>query len=685
VVLTWRAPGDDGQKGTAFFYDIRYAPVPVSFADAFRLPVWDTPPPRRAGSVDGIVIRGLEPETAYAFYVRAIDEVGVAGPVATVQFVTPSLMKCPRPEEVKSYNGGWILLPGLPLALKVAAPAESFDPARLPPVFGSTAVRGMRESSPIWERDSRTVHLLAVQGETVYFTLLLAGKLREVSARITPAPFSNGETDLAADSVTLYRILCPREKDSGERFGDPLLPLSSGSAIGGEQDKTLFAGQAVQGILCEVRVPPDQEPGIYRSQWKVSLGERELSLLVFLDLREALPDDENGFVVELCSQKDVAALYGAGGTDAVLRAYCRIAREHLCVFNPLPYSRDGTPRPGFTPPLKGKGAATEISDWERWDSRNGWMLSEARSEVRRPLLLPLFENWPASLKKGFGCYDQLVRDPRTGLRVYGGATVRTASCLSNEYWSAWRSVTRQMVRHFPASKGAEFHIWLLNNPTRTYSDGPLPWFLGHPASRRDYAALQAFARNLHAGLRDIRRPVRFRVNVYQAEHLTDLGCGDFDVYCVMDAGFETWELVRRRASMYGGEIWRLLEELPSAPGEARATVLRTFLLGGHGLSILETCGGPRDWAVASAESILYCGRALRRKEPVASLRLKLLHQGMQDVRLLAALQKRMGWTRRQLMDFASNWVNPELEPREWTAVSMENVRQAALGLLRTKR
>lgn len=684
VVLSWLATGDDGQKGSAFFYDVRYAPVPGSFADAFRLPGWETPPPREAGSVDGVVITGLEPETAYGFYVRAVDEVGVAGPVATVQFVTPPLMTFPRPEVVKSYTGGWILTPGISLALNVIPASEAFDPAGLPPIFGSRAARGSGESSPLWDRGGRTVHLRALQGETAYFTLLLAGRLRDMAARITPGSFSSGETHLAPQSVRLYRILCPPNRKSGSRFCDPLLPLSPGSTIGGAQDRALFAAQTVQGILCEVKVPRDQPPGIYRSQWEIRLGVRELSLLVFLDVRQGPPDDQTGFVVELCSQKDIGALYGAEGVEAVLGDYCRIARDHLCVFNPLPYSPDGTLRPGFAPELRGEGAATEISDWQDWDRRNGWMLAEVRSRFRRPLLLPLFENWPASLKAGFGCYDRLVRDPRTGLLVYGGEAARAASCLSNEYWSVWRSVARQMVRHFPASRGAEFHVWLINDPVRMYRDGPLPWFLGRPASRRDYAALEAFARSLDAGLQDTRQPVRFRVNVSRAEHLTDLGRGAFDIYCMWDPRIEAWELVRRRALMYGGEIWRILEKLPqgSSPGAARAVVLRTFLLGGRGLSILETCGGLRDWVAASAESVLYCGRALRRKGPVASLRLKLLHQGMQDVRLLAALQKRMGWTRRQLMDFASAWVNVELEPREWKTASMENLRSAVLELLR---
>jgi len=77
VTLTWTAPGDDGNDGTAGSYDIRYSTSTITEAN------WDAatqatgePSPQPAGSAESFVVGNLDPSTTYYFAIKAADEVG---------------------------------------------------------------------------------------------------------------------------------------------------------------------------------------------------------------------------------------------------------------------------------------------------------------------------------------------------------------------------------------------------------------------------------------------------------------------------------------------------------------------------------------------------------------------------------------------------------------------------------
>ncbi len=77
VTLTWTAPGDDGDVGTATRYEVRGSLDfihPGNWADAIVAP--DAPTPGPAGTVETMTIVGLEEDEHYFFAVRAFDEAG---------------------------------------------------------------------------------------------------------------------------------------------------------------------------------------------------------------------------------------------------------------------------------------------------------------------------------------------------------------------------------------------------------------------------------------------------------------------------------------------------------------------------------------------------------------------------------------------------------------------------------
>ena len=76
VQLTWTAPGDDGNVGTADAYDIRYSTSEITaenFASAAAVP--GAPAPTTAGTEQSVTLIGLTPNTLYYFALKTADEV----------------------------------------------------------------------------------------------------------------------------------------------------------------------------------------------------------------------------------------------------------------------------------------------------------------------------------------------------------------------------------------------------------------------------------------------------------------------------------------------------------------------------------------------------------------------------------------------------------------------------------
>jgi hypothetical protein len=74
--LTWTTPGDDGNLGDASEYDIRYSSSPISEQTwSSATPVDGVHAPKPVGSLDTMVVAGLEVGTNYFFAMKAADEV----------------------------------------------------------------------------------------------------------------------------------------------------------------------------------------------------------------------------------------------------------------------------------------------------------------------------------------------------------------------------------------------------------------------------------------------------------------------------------------------------------------------------------------------------------------------------------------------------------------------------------
>lgn len=77
ATLGWIATGDDSLAGTAAYYDIRYAVIPITDANwVTTIQVADEPIPQESGSLESFTVTGLQSNMTYYFAIKVVDEVG---------------------------------------------------------------------------------------------------------------------------------------------------------------------------------------------------------------------------------------------------------------------------------------------------------------------------------------------------------------------------------------------------------------------------------------------------------------------------------------------------------------------------------------------------------------------------------------------------------------------------------
>jgi uncharacterized protein (TIGR03437 family) len=77
VLVSWSAPGDDGNTGTAKAYALRYATAPITDGTwPLTNPVLSVPVPSAAGTWQSVLVDGLQTRQRYYFALKTIDAAG---------------------------------------------------------------------------------------------------------------------------------------------------------------------------------------------------------------------------------------------------------------------------------------------------------------------------------------------------------------------------------------------------------------------------------------------------------------------------------------------------------------------------------------------------------------------------------------------------------------------------------
>ena len=698
MVLRWTAPGDDGGAGRAFGYDVRFAPAPSTFEKATSAPPHLVPWPAPAGSAEQMALEGLKPDTTYAFFLRALDEAGSAGPVTQVLARTAPALAMPAVENPAAYEDGSIEIAGGAVAFRVLAETDGLDPSSGTVLDGPPDLAGVgRDESFLWERDSRTIHLQAAAGETVGFQVML-GRLKPdfPPLSVQAAAFEASGGPAAGLGFRFYEAGCthyPTRRSPLAWHVDQLVPLEGRF----DPDKSPVAGrmpdQAYFGLYAELPVPADTPPGLYRGGLLIADGKNPAAnVLVLLRVLPVVLPSPPRFTVELQVPPIVARQHHGKELTSRPQAleienrYHALARAHRGVLAVRPYLTQGAAAPWLCPALASTGPAAQV--WSAWDAQFGALLSGrlfATSSLPvfplSHLWLPVFESWPTPLTAGLTGRDALAARP-DGLPVFAGEPAQLPEVLSPAYREAWSNALVRYAGHL-RDRGwtaTALHVWLVNLPTNTYRGTPPPWSLGQPASRDDFLALELYARMLPPSAAP---PLVFRVTVPDASALAGYGWNLFRLLSVSDRNTAAWDLLRRRAQASGATLWIQNEFMPlnETPLATAAGVLRSFLKGADGWAIRETTAAGDDPAAGVAQALIHAGRLCGRDEPLASLRLKAVRRLQQDIDTLLLLQDRMGWTREQLADFVAA-VEPDIgDPFKMTGAQLARLRRAVQALL----
>jgi hypothetical protein len=691
ILLTWIAPGDDGNTGQAFLYEVRYAPGSTTFENAVSLPPYKIPWPQPQGQKDQMIIENLEPDTQYTFFIRARDEAGQAGPVSEVSLKTPPRVAYPEVPAPDSYESA-------PIDIAVNAPSLRVmdETVGVDPISGalkdspSPGQKVPAEMSSLWDSGARTIHLRAAQNETIGFCIALMQKSGDFPKfTFNVQDFQGPKAVIPGRQLQIYQTwyapsTSPR---TGLKWvGDALVALENTLSL--QSLGNTVPGQTAQSVYAELHVPTDAEQGTYRSQVILTRDNgAESKLDVTLDILAIRLPDQPRFTIELPAPFSIAMQYYlkdlANLNDAtpIELLYQRLARDHRCALAFVPYARNGTFSEFVVPQTYGKGANFFVTSWTDWDRRFMSYLTGAAfsgaDRSRAPIshfVLPIFENWPTPLADGYLCAPEEIIGTN-GLSIFAGASDGIYSCMNSDYWRAFRSALKQFARHFKTSNGENTtaQLWLNNGPIAHYSGKAPPWSLGYPLYRDDFLALEAFAQASSSASDSFpSNRFAFRVNVPDVASLAQYGIHGFSLLSAADMSPPAWRLLRDRAALTGETLWMQMNTLPLENNRAEIETigLKHFLEGADGWTISEVVGRAEHLKHAQPQSLFYCGLPLNIEGPLPSLRLKALRRVQQDIEYLLLLQEKMKWTRDQLADYVYQIV-PRLE--ESPAISSDEI------------
>ncbi len=421
-----------------------------------------------------------------------------------------------------------------------------------------------------------------------------------------------------------------------------------------------------QQFLVELCPAMQAQPGIRHGTLDIFVnGNRTRSISLMLWVRSAVVPDRPRFDLSLNTYGSPARAMGLDPATreglAAEHAYHRLAHENRGTLTPLGYSHSGNVEPGYAPPTTGSGSARRVSDWAEWDRRFGPLLDGSAFEgcvrSRIPvthLYLPFHEAWPENIREHYAYkpatheYPQVIIDHA----LNAGPLDQVAS---SAYAAGIEAVVRDFAHHIRARGWRQtlFHFYLNNK--YYYKDPALGgrgtswWLLDEPMHRDDWLALAWFARRMQAGLAGIEdHRFVFREDVSRPQWQHDYLDGLVNLMVVNDELFRRPALMRRFTER-GVRLWHYGSPPPirAELSDCELWPVRAYLAGADGIVPWQTIGQKANYTTPEPTALILPSLDETVRQPVATLRLKALARGAEDVELLRLLAQHKGWDRRQ--------------------------------------
>ncbi len=474
-------------------------------------------------------------------------------------------------------------------------------------------------------------------------------------------------------------------------YPDALVPVRLPYRSSLPEPDNRIVHQTAQAFWIDLWIPPDARPGVYpfRATLESKGGPADLTLEVRV-LAAVIPNedvvtmDHNSYGTSwIAEQYPQARAQTAGDffqSDALFRlihAYHRIFYENRGIFHQLGYGHGGKVGPEFAPALEGSGRNKHIANWNLFDRHYSSLLDgSAFAATRRGsqpipfVYLPINPEWPASY-------------------LWWGEP---------GYETEFVNVVSAMERHFREKGWTRTRFEMFFNHKKRYMgfswDGDEVRFL------KDESYFREFGRLLRKALPPD-TPVRFvfRADVSWAmeRQFQDLA-GVVNLW-VTSGGILSWyprapEMLRRR----GDVVWYYSGPPPVTKPASTITrfPFQAWLWGVNGYVHWLTVDAGRDpWFHfgGGGTALVYPGERFGVEGPIPSVRLKIQRNAVEDLALLAALEKSR--PAAELREEAAprfngsrlaGWWNPRpafaaRPPDEWSGTDIDEATQATDRML----
>ncbi len=413
-------------------------------------------------------------------------------------------------------------------------------------------------------------------------------------------------------------------------YPDALVPVTLPHQFTIPDPDNRIPGQTAQAYWVDIWVPANAEPKVYRGSARLTTGSQSVTLPIEITVLPAVTPDEDVVTIDHNSygtswlQEQYPKTLAKAGSDAALfqliHAHHRLFYEHRGIFHQLGYGHAGRVGPEFAPELSGSGRAKHISSWDRFDRHYGPLLDgSAFAGTRRGarpipwVYLPINPEWPASF-------------------LWWGEP---------GYEAEFVQVVSQMEQHFRERGWTRTQFEVFFNHKKRYKG--FPWDGDEVRFNKDNAYFKQYHQWLNKAV-PASSPVHFTMRADASwtmeEQFTELD-GIIGLWVVGEDMFSWYaakELPRLKAR--GNTVWTYGGTPPVTAVSSTVTLhpLRSWITGVDGfVRWLTVAPGPDPWfhLQGAGETMVYSGERFGVAGPLASIRLKLQRNCLQDLALQA--------------------------------------------------
>lgn len=427
------------------------------------------------------------------------------------------------------------------------------------------------------------------------------------------------ETDIQVKSELvsdIYREWFHRNRADGKYYPDALIPADI-------RIDNRIEGQKVHAFWVDIWIPASQKPGRYPITVKAGRSAETITVQVaaaVIPSNDILTMDHNSYGTSWMYSQYANTLpkNSEDALIALIHAHHRIFYEHRGDFHQLGYGHGGKVGPEFAPELTGTGRNKHIVGWERFDRHYGPLLDgSAFRNTRRgakPIpyaYLPITPEWPASF-------------------LWWGEP---------GYEVEFANVVLEMEKHFREKGWTSTYFELFFNHKKRYK--AFSWDGDEVRFARDNDWVIAFRRMFDKAIPK-GTPVKFVTR-------SDTSWSMEDQFERMKGVVNFWVAGEGMLSWYPGLIEKLKARgdqiwsyggTPAVDQPAAAIALnplRSWITGTEGFVRWQTVDpGDDPWFSldGGGETLVYSGDRFGLATPLASIRLKLQRNVMQDLALL---------------------------------------------------